>query len=396
MSTSKLAAAVNTATGKNFTDDQLFSNALRSMDSANNIPAYHAGDNFVPYGVEFTKNPQLLTDYMNTIAVKYALVFIKNVLANNPLYRFRRGELGAGGKLESVVFDTIQPKIYKVGDGTGSTNPYKVNFGRVLGNTYVQTFDVVSSNTIVDTQDQMYFQNLAQFNDFVFGKITQVVNGIVLDEYTMTKTTLVKSLVDGMINKDTANNIKDLQKKILYWARMFQYFNSNNNALGVNSATRVEDVEVIIPLKHSINLDVDYVSNVFNAELMKNTNFHMTEIDSFPTIWTYTQDHVVTTDDYDKGFLSPDDHPLGSTVAKGSLANPQATDAEIAIDGDKIGALVLDRDALQIWDALPLTLSAVGNPANRTTNIFGNQKSYMMFVQALNSHAIMYDDTLED
>lgn len=157
----------------------------------------------------------------------------------------------------------------------------------------------------------------------------------------------------------------------------------------INQATHVSDIEVIVPLKTSIDIDVDFVANAFNPELFRNTRVHFTEVDALPSVWEYETDHVVTTDDIDKGYLDARTHPIGSTVKAGTIANENATDAKLMLDGDKVGALVLDRDALQLWDALPLTLSTINNPKKRYTNIFLNQKTALMFVQSLNSKAIM-------
>lgn len=389
MAQSKLATATSGAVGRTVTDDQIFKNALDTMGPENNLPGYHAGDNFVPYGQSFLNNPDTYFDYLNTIAVKYGLVFIKQALAQNPLYAFKRGQIPYGGKIESVVFDTISPKVYRPDKISGAENPFAQNFGRVVGNTYTHWFDIESSNTIVDTQDTMFFQNLQQFHDFVYGKVAQLVNGAVLDEFYQTKMTLSKSLADGMIAKTSVDNVKDLQKKILYYARRFQYFSRDNNALGINQATHVSDIEVIVPLKTSIDIDVDFVANAFNPELFKATQVHFTEVDAFPDVWTYTADHTVTTDDVDKGYVDARVHPIGSTIKQGSIATANATDAEQTLVGDQVGALVLDRDALQLWDALPLTLSTMNNPKKRYTNLFLNQKTALMFVQALNSRAIM-------
>ena len=201
--------------------------------------------------------------------------------------------------------------------------------------------------------------------------------------------TLSKSLADGMIAKTSVDNVKELQKQILYYARRFQYFSRDNNALGINQATHVSDIEVLVPLKTSIDIDVDFVANAFNPELFKNTQVHFTEVDAFPDVWTYTSDHTVTSDDIDKGYVDGRTHAVGTTIKAGSIATANATDAEQTLVGDKVGAIVLDRDALQLWDALPLTLSTINNPRKRYTNIFLNQKTALMFVQALNSRAIM-------
>ena len=93
MAQSKLAKATTEATGKKVTDEAIFANALRASGNENNMPNYHAGDNFAPYGQTFLNNPDTYFDYLNTIAIKYGLVFIKQALAQNPLYTFKRGQI---------------------------------------------------------------------------------------------------------------------------------------------------------------------------------------------------------------------------------------------------------------------------------------------------------------
>lgn len=386
---SKLVNAVNEVTNLGMTDDEIFQDVLTSMDDANNMPQYESGAGFYPYGSDFTRNPKHYFDYLGTLADKYGLVFIKNSLAQNPLTMFKRGEMTMGGKIESVVFDTIAPKVYRPDLIDGAESPFAQNFGKVVGETYTETYDVESSNTIVDTQDVMSFQNITQFHNFVFGKISQLINGVKLGEFYTTKMVLAKSLADGMINSKTFTDTKDLQKKILYYSRKFQYFSRDHNAGKINQATRVEDIIVILPLARSVDLDVDFMANAFNPELFHGTTVTTVEVDEIPSVWVYETDHVVTAEDNENGWLAARDHPVGSTVKKGTLATAGATDAIQLLNGDKVGALVLDRDALQLWDQLPLTLSTEDNPRKRYTNIFANQKTFLMFVKNLNAIALL-------
>ena len=53
----------------------------------------------------------------------------------------------------------------------------------------------------------------------------------------------------------------------------------------------------------------------------------------------------------------------------------------------------MDRDALQMYDQLPLTMTAVANPYNRYTNIVGNKKTNFVFVPGLNFVAITFDSS---
>ena len=179
-----MAKAVSDATGRNVSDEAIFASVLNTAQQKGDLtelPEYQAGADFTPYGQSFQKNPRIFSTYLDTLAVKYGLVFIKAGLAQNPLGIFKRGEIPFGGKIESVVFDVIEPKMYRPDLIDGPENPFATNFGKVAGETYTASQDIESRNTIVDTQDTMFFQNLTQFNNFVWGKITQLVNGAILD-----------------------------------------------------------------------------------------------------------------------------------------------------------------------------------------------------------------------
>ena len=151
----------------------------------------------------------------------------------------------------------------------------------------------------------------------------------------------------------------------------------------------VEDIEVIMPVKYSVDMDIDFLMNAFNPEIFRNTKVHVTEVDEIPDVWEYNKAHTVVQKDIDEGFVDKREHPIGSVIEQGAIARPNATDATKTLDGSKVGAIILDRDALQAWDSLPLTLSTINNPKKRYTNIFANQKTALMFVQSLNSKAIM-------
>lgn len=395
MANSPLANAFTNATGTSMDDTALFNYIRNNMpvDTQQMLPPYQAGQSFEPQGQSFMAQPKVFNDYLDTVAIKYGLIFQKVGVAKNPLVYFKRGKMPIGGKIESIVYDTIEPKMYRPDLLTGEDDVFAQNFGRIEGDTYVQSQDIESSNTVVDTQDTMFFQNITQFHTFLFGKIAQLVNGAVLDEYYQTKLVLSKAYADSMITSDKASDIKDLASKINFWSRKLRYFSRENNVKGINQATLVDDIVVLVPLNYSVKLDMDYFANVFNAEVARGLNIKMLEVDSFPDVWEYTADHTVDQNDIDKGYVSKREYPVGSVIKQGSLAQPHAPGAEQKVNGDSIGAIVLDRDALQLWDVLPTTLTTMPNPRKRYSNIFVNKKTMLMFVQALNSKAIIMDDS---
>lgn len=388
---SKLARTINQATGANLTDE----NIMRAVGRDINDPAlanYQAGDDFSVIGSDLNQNPDKVGAYLNSVATKYANVFIKSARASNPLYMFKRGAVPYGGLIETVVYDVIRPKVFRPDLLEGSENPFAQNFGRVVGHTYKHFMDLESRNTFLDTIDVVHFQNLTQYHNHIMAKINQLINGVILEEYNQTKMCLAKPLADGFINKTgVSHNIKELEQKILYTARRMRYFTSDYNKDGITQASKVDDIVVILPLATSLNLDVNFLANAFNPELFKNVRVRICEVDSIPSVYEYKVDHEVTQEDITAGDVDPREHPAGSTIKAGSLGKAGARDVELKLDGSKVGAIVMDRDALQLWDQRKLTLSQISNPAKRYTNIFANQKTMLMFVQSLNSKALLVD-----
>ena len=398
MAQSKLAKTISQATGAKVTDEGIMRTVGADIDEPM-LANYEQGQDFNVVGQNLNQNPQLVGRYLESVAIKYANVFIKSSRATNPLYMFKRGAIPYGGKIETVVYDIIRPKIFRPDLIDGDENPFAQNFGRVVGHTYDHYMDLESVNTFLDTIDTMHFQNLEQYHNHILGKINQLINGVVLEEFNQTKMCLAKPIADGMLNSNgVSTNIKELQKKILYTARRMRYFTNSYNNDQVTQATKVDDIVIILPLATSMNLDVDFIANTFNAEVFRDVRVRMIEVDNIPDVWEYTTDHVVTEDDITQGYLSRRETPVGTTVKAGTLAKPNATDAEKKLDGSKVGAIVMDRDALQLWDVQKLILTQISNPRKRYTNVFANQKTQLMFCQSLNAKALMidFDMNLED
>lgn len=389
MAQSKLAKTISQATGAKVTDEGIMRSVGADIDEPM-LMNYEQGQDFNVVGQNLNQNPQLVGRYLESVAIKYANVFIKSSRATNPLYMFKRGAIPYGGKIETVVYDIIRPKIFRPDLIDGDENPFAQNFGRVVGHTYDHYMDLESVNTFLDTIDTMHFQNLEQYHNHILGKINQLINGVVLEEFNQTKMCLAKPIADGMLNSNgVSTNIKELQKKILYTARRMRYFTNSYNNDQVTQATKVDDIVIILPLATSMNLDVDFIANTFNAEVFRDVRVRMIEVDNIPDVWEYTTDHVVTEDDITQGYLSRRETPVGTTVKAGTLAKPNATDAEKKLDGSKVGAIVMDRDALQLWDVQKLILTQISNPRKRYTNVFANQKTQLMFCQSLNAKALM-------
>lgn len=408
MPASKLAQAFNSVTEGKFTDSQIYNNVVGKMSDPQDLPAYKVGSDFTPYGQELMTNPDLFNGYLSTLVKQFGVIFQKVSLAQNPLNLFKKGLMPFGGSLESIVYDTMEQKEYNpfFRDGHGrKQSPFEQNLLNPDGGVYSDTQDISTAVTILDTVDTQYFQNLAQFHTYVYGKIASLVNGAVLDEYYHTKLTLSKPIADGkmpVVNINNAGDSKDwiakLAKSIKTLSKEMRYFSRKHNGSGINQATLVNNIVVIVPVKYSVELDMSYFGQLFNPENARDFQVQYVEVDSFPSIWKYTKDHVITADDVTKGYVDVKENDgyakyyIGDTIKAGTLAKAGATDAEEVFNGDNLAAVVMDRDALQIWDQLPTTLSTISNPRGRYNNVFLNKKSLFAYITGLNAEGIYISD----
>lgn len=402
---SQLASALSKAGGADVHDGDIYNAVVDKMNNPGDLASYQVGQDFKPYGSELASNSNLVNDYLTTLVKQFGMIFQKVALAQNPLNYFKKGVIPFGGQIESILYDTIEQKAFNPNfrDEKGNErSPFEQNWGRVEGRTYQDVQDISTPVTIFDTIDTQYFMTLQQFHTFVWGKITALVNGAVLDEYRYTKLTLSKPIADQkmpVLYLGKNADIKSLAKAIKKTAKKMRYFSRDMNSLGINQSTLSNDICVIINVDKSTDLDMDYFGTLFNPEVNKDYNVKYIEIDQFPSIWKYTKDHVVTQDDADKGFVDVRSaknpygrYSVGDTLKAGTLAKTGATDAAEILNGDNVDAVVLDRDALQVWDQLPTVLTTQNNARGRYTNVFLNKKTIFSYIMGLNALAIVEDD----
>ena len=403
---SKLATNLSALSGVDVKDQDIYANITSKMNDPKDLPSYKVGSDFTPYGRELSSDPDLFNGYLSTLVRQYGVIFQRVSLAQNPLSMFRKGMMPYGGNLESIVYDTVEAKQYNpfFRDSKGNKlSPFEQNLINPDAKTYSETQDISMPVTIIDTVDTQYFQNLTQFHTYVWGKIASLVNGAVLDEFYHTKLTLSKPIADNIMPIIHINNdSKSLAKAIKTTAKRMRYFNNDLNGSGINQATLVQNIVVIVDVEHSVNLDMDYFGQLFNPENSRDFNIQYVEIDSFPSIWKYSADHTVTEEDATKGWVDVrtasnnyGHYAVGDVLKAGTLAKAGAPGATMVFDGSKLGAVVLDRDALQIWDMLPLTLSTIANPRGRYNNVFLNKKALFAYIQGLNATGIYIDGDKE-
>lgn len=409
MADSKLVLAVEKASGKEVPtvdgmskDEVLTQSVLRDVAGKD----YVAGKDLIAWGRDFSANPELLNQTLDNFAVKYAMTFMKYTMATHPLSMFYRGILSLGGKIEGAVFNPSKPVDFSM-QTLGVENPWAVKFVEKHADTYTFLFSKKDKATIVDTVDDQYFNDYRTFNDWVYGNIASLVNGMVLSEMQTLQTAILNAIYEGKltsIDAKTGETIPSLKTASAGAAPTtlemattmkqieadLQYYTDKYNSLSWQQGTAAEQIWSLVPSKDSVNIDMQLGANMFNADLLYDQYIKRFRVPVWPDLWKYSKDHVVTPEDISSGFVDGNTNLIGSTIKSGSVAAPGATDAFKALDGSAIKPIVLDQDVIQMWDKKRTRLRVLENPYDDYYNINIRQATYMVIMSALNN-AVLID-----
>ena len=421
---SNLVKKLNRMAGGKLTDDQLY----RAVQSLNpNLPSYDEGTDFSSVGRVYAQNSDLFSQYtkgllnmlsgknLNGLPTQTALFFTRLGQNRNPLREiFYRGQMPNGSDVQAMIWNNISVHNYLAPEFTDNKthDPYRVNLVQPQTDTLQRTEDVSSLVTIEDTDSAEKFQTAEQFNQFFYGSIYALSNGFFYDEYKHTMVSLVKPIASGDAKiynyAQDVNNITDRKgfanrviEDLIAKTEDMQYWTDEFNTRGVNNPVPVDKLVILTTNHMNALVTVNALSAAFNKEDLA-TGVEIRRVGpQFYDVWQYTKDHKVTQDDLEKGYIDVYNeqhntlgtYKVGDILPKGSLAAVGATDAEKVLDGSKIGFIIMDRDALQMYDQLPLAMTAMANPYNRYTNINGQKKTKFVFVPGLNFVAVTFDST---
>lgn len=419
---SNLVKKLNRLGGGKLTDDQLY----RAVQTLNpNLPAYEEGTDFASVGRVYAQNSDLFSQYakglldmlsgrnLNGLPTQTALFFTRLSQNRNPLRSlFYRGQMPYGSDVQAMIWNNISVHNYLAPEFTDSKthDPYRVNLAQAETDTIQRTEDVSSLVTIEDTDSATKFQTAEQFNQFFYGSIYALANGFFYDEYKHTMVSLSKPIASG--DAKIYNYAEDLDhitdrkafanrviENLIATTENMQYWSDEYNTRGISNPVPVDKLVILTTNSMNALVTVNALSAAFNKEDLA-TGVEIRRVGpKFFDVWQYTRDHTVTQADLDAGYIdvyneqnnSLGTYKVGDVLPKGALAAAGATDAKKVLDGSKIGFIIMDRDALQMYDQLPLTMTAIANPYNRYTNITGNKKTKFVFVPGLNFVAVTFD-----
>lgn len=378
-------------TSKTFTDEdiqawhtnQVFeklspkSKAALGLGQAGHVPSQGVGQ----IVQRVSNNAELLNDYFEAYNQASAMLF-NNDIFSHPLQRFKRAYSPMGGFVMEQVFDAATEHKFNVNDG-GS--PFERANARMSEIIHKHRWSAYFEVTLQDTFSRQMFTSWTQFDQWLYGMMQSLYNGVIIQEYNNMKRALSLAVYMGDAIVDAINDpsTNDILKAIKYHARnMANQPTDYYNKLGYYRQPAREKLSIITTSATGVDIDVDVLANVYNLALAT-PNEVMTSIDEFPSLFFYLKDHTVTAEDLQPNIsnhgepnLDPREFAVGDVVPSGTMAIENAAGATKVFDGSQVKAAVLNRDFFVFVDQLMADgdpkISSIVDPRHRSTNVFGH------------------------
>jgi hypothetical protein len=263
-------------------------NAIRNSagDSFKTYVPLADASNVADIGAGILQNQTIQNEFITSLVDRIGLVVLKTVSLENPLKKFKKGQMPQGRTIEEIFTDITTAKKYDPFDAEQTV--FKRQIPNVKTLFHERNRQELYQQTIQDESLKSAFTSWGNFEGFVSSIINAIYNSAEVDEYKY-----MRLLVDNYYSKglfkvipvtapDTETATREFVKKLRATARRMTLpmGTRDYNALAVHTRSDMEDLHLIIDAELEATLDVDVLAKAFN---MDRTNFvgHVTVIDGF-------------------------------------------------------------------------------------------------------------------
>jgi hypothetical protein len=228
----------------------------------------------------------LQNEFVVNLIDRIGLVVVKKATLQNPLKKFKKGQMPQGRSIEEIFTDITKAQKYNPEDA--ETTLYKRVIPNVKTLFHERNRQDVYTQTISDEQLRSAFVSWSAFDNFLSSIINAIYNSAEVDEYESMKLVIDNYFSKGMFTvvnvlpPTDATSASDFVKKARAVARKMSLPNGSRdfNALAVRTRSEMNDLHLIIDADLEAELDVDVLAKAFN---MDRTSFlgNVTIIDGF-------------------------------------------------------------------------------------------------------------------
>lgn len=262
-------------------------NAIRNSNAnfAQYVPLANM-DNVAQVGAGIQISQTVQNDFIVNLVDRIGLVIVKKALIQNPLKKFKKGQMPLGRTIEEIFTDITKAQKYDPADAENTV------FKRVIPNVktlfHERNRQDLYKQTVSEDQLASAFVSWGAFDNFLSSIINAIYNSAEVDEYKYMKLLIDNYFSQGLFTvvpvtaPTTQTAATELIKKIRATARKMTLPTGSRdfNSLAVHTRCDMSDLHLIIDADLEAEVDVDVLAKAFN---MDKTTFlgNVTVIDGF-------------------------------------------------------------------------------------------------------------------
>ena len=265
-------------------------NAIRNSagDSFRNYVPLANADNVQAVGQGILVNQTIQNEFVASLIDRIALVVIRNASLQNPLKKFKKGQIDDGRTIEEIYTDIVKAQKYDPSDAEQTL------FKRVMPNVKTLFHDRnrqdVYPLTLQDASLRSAFTSWGNFESFVSSILNSIYSSAEVDEYEYMKLLIenyyAKSFfkVIPVTKPNTSTATTDLVRALRAHAMRMTLPQGTRdyNSLNVRTKSDMSDLHLFISADLNASMDVDVLAKAFN---MDRTSFlgNVTVMEGFST-----------------------------------------------------------------------------------------------------------------
>ena len=278
-------------------------NALRNSASINYqkyVPyATGTADNFKQIGQVIMDEPSIQNEFLNMLAQRIVKTIVTSKSYQNPLKRFKKGELEYGEIIENIFVELI--KAFKYDVAASETNWMKRERPDVRTAFHVMNYQKFYKTSIQQFQLNRAFLNAGEVMSFINSIVAQFVTSIEYDEFQVMKYMIARAILRGdmfvtSISAVSPANIHAIVETIKKTSNDWQFMNTKYNIAGVHNHSEKSEQTMIVNTAFDASMDVNVLASAFNMDKVQFTGKRVL-IDGFGTFDTDRLDMLFEDDD---------------------------------------------------------------------------------------------------
>jgi plastocyanin len=262
-------------------------NAIRNSNPtfAQYVPLAN-GENVAAVGAGIQISQTIQNDFIVNLVDRIGMVVVRKVLFQNPLKKFKKGQMPLGRTIEEIFTDITKAQKYDPADAENTV------FKRVIPNVktlfHERNRQDFYKQTVSEDQLAAAFVSWNAFDNFLSSIINALYNSAEVDEYKYMKLLIDNYFSEGLFTvvpvtkPDTETAAREFVKKLRATARKMALPTGSRdfNSLAVHTRSEMDDLHLIIDADLEAEIDVDVLARAFN---MSKTDFlgNVTVIDGF-------------------------------------------------------------------------------------------------------------------